>query len=100
MSDSPSQELLFLYELEELLKNRKEEMPAGSYTTSLYREGIEKITQKVGEEAVEVIIASMTDNEEEVIYETADLIYHLTVLLVEKGISLDRIVSELKSRSR
>ncbi|MEX2600313.1 MAG: phosphoribosyl-ATP diphosphatase [Balneolaceae bacterium] len=100
MSDSPTQELLFLYELEELLKSRKEEMPKGSYTTSLFQEGVEKVIQKVGEEAVEVLIASMSDQEEEIIYETADLIYHLTVLLVQKGIPLDRIAAELKSRSR
>ena len=88
----------FLSHLQELIATRKEEMPEGSYTTSLFSEGIDKIAQKVGEEAVESVIASKNSDDKEVIYETADLLYHVMVLLTERGLSLDDIVGELKSR--
>lgn len=93
-------ELEFLLELEELLKSRKKEMPKGSYTTRLFKKGIDKIAQKLGEEAVETIIASKNKHYEETIYESADLLYHLLVLLVEKDLSLKDVVQEMKIRSK
>lgn len=93
-------ELEFLLELEELLKSRKKEMPKGSYTTRLFKKGIDKIAQKLGEEAVETIIASKNKRSEETIYESADLVYHLLVLLVEKDLSLKDVVQEMKIRSK
>jgi len=98
MADNLTQDLLFLYDLEELLISRKNELPKGSYTTKLFKKGIDKISQKLGEEAVELVIASKNKKQEEVIYESADLIYHLLVLLAEKDIPLDRVIQELKIR--
>lgn len=100
MTTRNQQKLLFLYRLEELLKSRKEELPENSYTSRLFREGIEKIAQKVGEESVEVIIASMNSDSDATVSEVADLLYHLLVLLVEKEIPLDRVAEELRKRSR
>ena len=81
-----------------LLKGRKEKLPEGSYTTYLFQKGKEKILKKVGEECTEVIIGAMKDSKEETIYEIADLTYHTLVLMVEMGISVDEIKSELASR--
>ena len=81
-----------------LLKGRKEKLPEGSYTTYLFQKGQEKILKKVGEECTEVIIGAMKDSKEETIYEIADLTYHTLVLMVEMGISVDEIKSELASR--
>lgn len=100
MTTRNQQKLLFLYRLEELLKSRKEKLPENSYTSRLFREGIEKIAQKVGEESVEVIIASMNSDSDATVSEVADLLYHLLVLLVEKEIPLDRVAEELRKRSR
>lgn len=87
-----------LYELYDIIKGRQQEMPEGSYTTYLFSSGLDKILKKVGEESAEVIIASKNRDKKEVIYETADLIYHLMVLLVEQGIEPGDIFTELKSR--
>lgn len=100
MADETNRDLLFLYELEELMISRKKELPKGSYTSTLYKEGIDKIAQKLGEEAVELVIASKNEDQGEIIYESADLIYHLLVLLAEKEIPLDRVIGELKTRSK
>ena len=89
----------FDYEqLYELIKGRKTEKKEGSYTTYLFEKGLDKILKKVGEESTEVIIAAKAMDKPETIYEIADLIYHLTVLLVEAGISLEDIRAELASR--
>lgn len=85
-------------ELYALLKGRKEKMPEGSYTTYLFEKGKEKILKKVGEECTEVIIGAMKDSKEETIYEISDLIYHTLVLMVEMGISVDDIRTELAGR--
>ena len=69
-----------------------------SYTTTLFEEGINKITKKVGEEASEVIIASLAEQKKDLIYESADLIYHLLVLLANEGIKLEEIIQELNKR--
>ncbi len=89
----------FSYEgLMELLKGRKTEKKEGSYTTYLFEKGIDKILKKVGEESTEVIIAAKADDKEETIYEIADLAYHIMVLMVEMGISLEDIHRQLASR--
>lgn len=87
-----------LEDLEEIIEARKTEMPNNSYTTSLFNEGIKKITKKLGEEASEVIIASLAEKRSDLIYESADLIYHLLVLLANEDISLQEVVDELSSR--
>ena len=85
-------------QLYELIKGRKTEKKEGSYTTYLFEKGLDKILKKVGEESTEVIIAAKAMDKPETIYEIADLIYHLTVLMVEAGISLEDIRAELASR--
>ena len=81
-----------------LLQGRKETLPEGSYTTYLFQKGIDKILKKVGEECTEVIIAGKADDKKETIYEIADLAYHVMVLMVEMGISVEDIHKELSSR--
>lgn len=83
--------------LYELICGRKKEMPQGSYTTYLFEKGLDKILKKIGEETTEVIIGSKNSKEEE-IYEIADLAYHVLVLMVETGVSLEDIRNELASR--
>ena len=87
-----------LYELMAVIKERKEKRPEGSYTSYLFEQGIDKILKKVGEESAEVIIATKNHNQAEIRYETADLLYHLMVLLAQEGVELDEIFTELKSR--
>lgn len=81
-----------------LLEGRKKELPEGSYTTYLFKKGIDKILKKVGEESTEVIIAGKAEDKKETVYEIADLAYHVMVLMVEMGISLEDIRKELGSR--
>ncbi len=81
-----------------LLEGRKAELPEGSYTTYLFQKGRDKILKKVGEECTEVIIAGKADDKRETVYEIADLAYHVMVLMVEMGISVDDIRRELASR--
>ncbi len=89
----------FSYEgLLELIKGRKTDKKEGSYTTYLFEKGIDKILKKVGEENTEVIIAAKADDKKETVYEIADLAYHVMVLMVEMGISLEDIHKELASR--
>ncbi len=88
----------FLSFLQDFIDKRKEEMPEGSYTTSLFKKGTRKITQKVGEEAVETIIGAMANDDENFIYEAGDLMYHLVVLLTHKGYRIEDVVGELKKR--
>ena len=84
--------------LYELLQGRKKEMPEGSYTTYLFQKGIDKILKKIGEESTEVIIAAKADDKAETVYEVADLAYHIMVMMVEMGITVDDIRKELASR--
>ena len=84
--------------LYDLLTDRKVTKPEGSYTTYLFEKGIDKILKKVGEESTEVIIAAKADDKAETVYEIADLAYHVMVLMVEMGISVDDIKKELASR--
>ncbi len=90
--------ITFLNELFSLIQSRKKNMPEHSYTTKLFKEGEDRIIQKVGEEAVETIIAAKNKSKKDLINETSDLIYHLFVMLVEKGIPLTDIVANLHKR--
>ena len=82
----------------EVIRGRKIEKKEGSYTTYLFEKGIDKILKKVGEESTEVIIAGKAGDKAETIYEISDLVYHVMVLMIEMGISLDDIHKELASR--
>ena len=82
----------------EMLRGRKTEKKEGSYTTYLFEKGLDKILKKVGEECTEVIIAAKDQDKAETVYEIADLVYHVMVLMIEAGISLDDIHRELASR--
>jgi len=93
-------EIVFIQELQQLIHTRKEEMPEGSYTTSLFRDGINRIAQKVGEEAVELLIESKDSNDELFLNEAADLLYHLLVLLSAKDKDIKEVVSVLEQRHR
>ncbi|MDR0962892.1 MAG: bifunctional phosphoribosyl-AMP cyclohydrolase/phosphoribosyl-ATP diphosphatase HisIE [Mediterranea sp.] len=90
--------VLFLKELQDFIDRRHTEMPEGSYTTSLFRDGINKIAQKVGEEAVETVIEATNGTDDRLIYESADLIYHLIVLLTAKGYRIEDLANELQER--
>ena len=87
-----------LERLYQLLPRRKRELPEGSYTTYLFQKGLDKILKKVGEESTEVIIAGKAEDKAETIYEIADLAYHVLVLMVQMGISVEDIRAELASR--
>lgn len=93
-------DLLFLEYLQDLVDERKKTMPEGSYTTSLFREGTRRIAQKVGEEAVETILGAVSGDDDNFIYEGADLLYHLIVLLSQKGYRIEDLAAELKKRHR
>lgn len=90
----------FLIKLQDLIDRRKAEMPENSYTTSLFREGTNKIAQKVGEEAVELIIEAKDNNPELFLNESADLLYHLLVLLSHKGFRIEDVIKVLESRHK
>ncbi len=85
-------------ELYEVACDRKLNPKNGSYTNYLFEKGIDKICKKVGEEATEVVIAAKNNANDELVYEMADLYYHLTVLMVEQGVNLDDLYAELKKR--
>ena len=90
--------LLFLTELQDFINTRKEEMPEGSYTTSLFNKGINKIAQKVGEEALETVIEATNGTNDHLVYEASDLLYHLLVMLTEKGLRIEDVAAELQKR--
>ena len=90
--------LLFLGELQSFIEKRKQEMPEGSYTTSLFTKGINKIAQKVGEEALETVIEATNGTDEHLVYEASDLLYHLLVMLTEKGLRIEDVAGELQKR--
>lgn len=89
-----------LHTLYQIVLERKATPKEGSYTQYLFDKGVDKILKKVGEEAAETIIAAKNNSSEELIYETSDLFYHLMVLLVEQGVSLDDILLELENRHK
>ena len=86
--------------LYELIESRKRERPDGSYTTYLFAEGLDKILKKVGEESTETIIAAKNEDSDALVREASDLLYHLIVLLVERGLTLDQVSGELSSRRK
>ena len=94
------QDLAFLSYLQDFIEKRKREMPEGSYTTKLFTKGVNKISQKVGEEAVETVIEATNGTDEQFLYESSDLIYHLIVLLTEKGYRIEDVARELKARHK
>ncbi|MDR1226978.1 MAG: bifunctional phosphoribosyl-AMP cyclohydrolase/phosphoribosyl-ATP diphosphatase HisIE [Prevotellaceae bacterium] len=92
--------ILFLDYLQDLIRTRKNEMPEGSYTTTLFTKGVNKIAQKVGEEAVELVIEAKDNNEELFLGEAADLMFHYLVLLTQKGYTLADVVQVLEKRHK
>ena len=91
VNDNP---IMFLTELQRFI----EEMPEGSYTTSLFKDGCHRMAQKVGEEALEAVIEAVADNNERLVYEASDMLYHLIVLLTSKGLSIEDLARELQER--
>jgi len=92
--------IYFLSYLSNLIKERKVKMPEGSYTTELFKRGSDRIIQKVGEEAVETVIAAKNKDKEEVINETSDLLFHLMVMLADQGIELSEVIKNLEQRHK
>lgn len=90
--------LLFLAELSDFIEKRHQEMPEGSYTTSLFRDGLNRMAQKVGEEALELVIEATNGTNDRLIYEGSDMIYHLIVLLTHKGLRIEDMAAELRER--
>lgn len=90
--------LLFLTELQDFIEKRHQEMPEGSYTTKLFKDGVNKMAQKVGEEALETVIEATNGTNEKLIYEASDMMYHLIVLLTSKGLRIEDIAQELHKR--
>ena len=88
----------FLSFLQDFIDDRYKNMPEGSYTTSLFKKGAHKMAQKVGEEAVEIVIEATNGTDQDLIYEASDLLYHLIVLLTSKGLRIEDLVKELKKR--
>lgn len=90
--------LLFLSELQDFINKRHEEMPQKSYTTSLFKDGTNRMAQKVGEEALEAVIEAVSGNDDRLIYECSDMFYHLVVLLTSKGLRIEQVAAELAER--
>ena len=98
--ESNEGDITFLKYLQDFITIRYKEMPEDSYTTSLFKKGVNRMAQKVGEEAVETVIEATNGTDESFIYEASDLMYHLIVLLTSKGHSLDDLARELKKRHK
>lgn len=90
--------LLFLSDLQDFINKRHEEMPEKSYTTSLFKDGTNRMAQKVGEEALEAVIEAVSGNDDRLIYECSDMFYHLVVLLTSKGLRIEQVAAELAER--
>lgn len=90
--------LLFLTELQDFINRRHEEMPEGSYTTSLFKDGVNRMAQKMGEEALEAVIEATNGTSDKLVYEASDMIYHLIVLLTSKGLRIEDVAAELQKR--
>lgn len=96
--DNKRNPILFLSELQDFINKRHEEMPEKSYTTSLFKDGTNRMAQKVGEEALETVIEAVSGNDERMIYECSDMLYHLIVLLTSKGLRIEDVAAELAER--
>lgn len=96
--DNKKQLLVFLSELQDFIETRYKEMPVGSYTTSLFNDGLNRMAQKVGEEALEMVIEATNGTNERLVYECSDLFYHIIVLLTSKGLRIEDVVKELQER--
>lgn len=94
------EDIMFLKHLQQFIEKRHSEMPEGSYTTSLFQSGVNRMAQKVGEEAIESVIEACNGTDDRLIYESADMIYHLIVLLTSKGLSIEDLARELKKRHK
>ena len=96
--NNESNPLLFLTDLQDFIIKRHEEMPEGSYTTSLFKDGLNRMAQKVGEEALEAVIEAVNGTNERLVYEGSDMLYHLIVLLTSKGLRIEDLAKELQVR--
>ena len=90
--------ILFLSELQDFINQRYHDMPEDSYTTSLFKKGINRIAQKVGEEALETVIEATAGTKDKLVYEASDMLYHLIVLLTNKGLRIENLAQELLER--
>lgn len=99
-NEQNSVDLNFLSYLQDFIDRRHKEMPEGSYTTSLFKSGVNRMAQKVGEEAVETVIEATNGTDDRLIYEASDLIYHLIVLLTSKGHRIEELAAELVKRHK
>lgn len=96
--DNAPHPLMFLSQLSDFIEKRHREMPEGSYTTSLFRDGLNRMAQKVGEEALELVIEATNGTNDRLIYEGSDMLYHLIVLLTSKGLRIEDMAAELMER--
>lgn len=94
------EDVLFFKYLQHFIEKRYKEMPEGSYTTSLFQSGVNRMAQKVGEEAIESVIEACNGTDDRLIYESADMLYHLIVLLTSKGLSIEDLSRELQKRHK
>lgn len=94
------EDVMFLKHLQNYIEVRRQEMPEGSYTTSLFQKGVNRMAQKVGEEAVETVIEATNGTDDKLIYEASDMIYHLIVLLTSKGLRIEDLARELRKRHK
>ncbi|MDR0733205.1 MAG: bifunctional phosphoribosyl-AMP cyclohydrolase/phosphoribosyl-ATP diphosphatase HisIE [Dysgonamonadaceae bacterium] len=97
-NETNEEDIMFLKYLQDFIFQRRQEMPDDSYTTSLFKKGVGRMAQKVGEEAVETVIEAMTGDDNRLLYESSDLLYHLIVLLTYKGFRIEDLAKELKKR--
>jgi len=95
---SAAERLAFLSTLEMVIAKRASEAPEGSYTARLFAQGPRRIAQKVGEEGVEVALAAVVEDDDKLVSESADLVFHLLVMLKKRGLSLEQVVDELRAR--
>ena len=100
LGDKNLEDLSFFSYLQDFIEKRRREMPEGSYTTKLFQKGINEISQKVGEEAIETIIEAINGTKDQFIYESSDLVYHLIVLLTYKEIRIEDLARELRARHK
>lgn len=94
------EDVMFFKHLQQFIEKRYREMPEGSYTTSLFQSGVNRMAQKVGEEAIESVIEACNGTDERLVYESADMLYHLIVLLTSKGLSIEDLSRELQKRHK